>query len=596
MTPAASPKKPKTERTLPFPWRGLTIQLFLVAILPLTALLLLLTFGSLSLHQRAMRSLVGERDQRAVRTAAGAMDDQVRQRVNSLKLISASAPDLRAGMLGADLLAADFDFGLAALTRDGALQVIQSGGSAAGDDLWQALAGPIRQASEALFADQGTDSLALSEFTDPLSGKRLIILLAAAPTRDAVIAGAFSTASLFERVLDEALTAGAHASYLLVDQQGQTVEEAGHILVDSNSPGHPGVAEALRGESGTAYFPAADTEHVVAYSPINSLGWALLTEEPWEMVDTPTLRLTQSAPLILVPVLLVALLALWFGARQVVRPLQQLEERSSRLAQGDFQAIAEPVGGISEIRQLQSELVNMAQKVAAAQESLHGYIGAITAAQEDERRRLARELHDDTIQALIALKQRLQIARFSLAEEQSSSPDAQALDELTVLAEETIANVRRLTRGLRPIYLEDLGLIPALEMLGQETGQAAGIPVAFNRLGAERRLDGALELAFYRMAQEALNNIVRHAQAAHAEISIEFLTAAVVLTIRDDGAGFIVPEAPAEFAHFGHYGLLGIHERAELIGAKLQIRSSPEGGTELKISLPTPAESPAQAI
>ena len=153
-----------------------------------------------------------------------------------------------------------------------------------------------------------------------------------------------------------------------------------------------------------------------------------------------------------------------------------------------------------------------------------------------------------------------------------------------------------MTRGLRPIYLEDLGLAPALEMLGREISLAAGIPVEFKRLGDVRRLDGAVELALYRMAQEGLNNIARHAVAAQAELSIEFLPTEVVLTISDDGVSFAVPSDPAEFAQQGHYGLLGIHERAELIGADLQIRSKPGQGTLLRISISDAAWNPAQAI
>jgi nitrate/nitrite-specific signal transduction histidine kinase len=87
------------------------------------------------------------------------------------------------------------------------------------------------------------------------------------------------------------------------------------------------------------------------------MGWALVLEEPWEEVDTPTLRTTQLAPLVLVPVLLLTLVALWFGLRQVVRPLQALEAKAASLAWGDFQTIEEPVGGINEIRRLQAELV-----------------------------------------------------------------------------------------------------------------------------------------------------------------------------------------------------------------------------------------------
>jgi signal transduction histidine kinase len=170
---------------------------------------------------------------------------------------------------------------------------------------------------------------------------------------------------------------------------------------------------ALRGESGVSYVQVCDSEHVVTYSPIGPVGWALALEEPWETVDTPTLRTTQIAPLVLVPVLLLTLVALWFGLRWIVQPLQALESKAATLAWGEFSAIEQPVGGIAEIRRLQSELIHMARKVKAAQQSLHGYIGAITAGQEEERRRLARELHDDTIQSLIALKQRVQLVQLA---------------------------------------------------------------------------------------------------------------------------------------------------------------------------------------
>ena len=148
---------------------------------------------------------------------------------------------------------------------------------------------------------------------------------------------------------------------------------------------------------------------------------------------------------------------------------------------GEYSAIEEPVGSIAEIRHLQSELIHIARKVKAAQQSLHSYIGAITSGQEEERRRLARELHDDTIQSLIALKQRVQLAQ--LATKNGSSEAS--LSEVVFLTEQAIENVRRQTRALRPIYLEDLGLVTALEMLARETSQSAGIPVEFQCQGTE---------------------------------------------------------------------------------------------------------------
>jgi signal transduction histidine kinase len=327
----------------------------------------------------------------------------------------------------------------------------------------------------------------------------------------------------------------------------------------------------------------------VAYSPIAPLGWALVLEEPWEMVATPTLRASQMAPLVLVPALVLAVVALWFGARQIVKPLQTLESQAATLAWGDFKTIEKPVGGIEEIRQLQAELVQMARKVRAAQQSLHGYIGAITAAQEEERRRLARELHDDTIQALIALKQRAQLTQLAAQAQPGgpqTAPESEALQEIASLTEQTIENLRRLTRALRPIYLEDLGLVTALEMLARETGQAANIAVEFQHQGPEKRLDPATELALYRMAQEAFSNIVRHAQASKASLKITFTPQAVTIQVTDNGQGFEVPRSPAEFAPSGHYGLLGLYERAELIGAALEIRSIPGDGAHLSISLP----------
>jgi len=275
-------------------------------------------------------------------------------------------------------------------------------------------------------------------------------------------------------------------------------------------------------------------------------------------------------------------IALWFGARQIVKPLQTLESRAVTLAWGDFKTIEIPVGGIEEIRQLQNELIHMARKVQAAQQSLHGYIGASTAAQEEERRRLARELHDDTIQALIALKQRVQLTQLAAPH---AAPESAALQEIATLTEQTIENLRRLTRALRPIYLEDLGLVTALEMLARETGQATNISVEFHRLGTEMRLDMAVELALYRIAQETLSNIARHAQATHASLSITFTPQSVTIQVTDNGKGFDVPRNPAEFAPNGHYGLLGLHERAELIGATLKIQSAPGQGTQLTVNM-----------
>ncbi len=564
------------------PAQGLLLQLFAIILLPLTIVLLAVAFGSLNIHNQAMRSLVGERDARAVMAAADALSNQIANRVTFLESATAlfaadpAAPvTTTLGSLG--YMAPYFDGGIAIFESQGQLLVARGG----------------QPAWDALMADPGWPALFAQLTSQP--GKLEVIrpspssgstgLISQPLGAGNLIVGAFSIDQMVSSTLQEVLPADGLLSILLVGANQQILYSSGHLA--DQSAQHPGVAQALHGESGSLYVKVAGDEHVTAYSPVSSAGWALLTEESWEAVTTPTLKVTQIAPLALVPTVIIMLLAIWFGASQVIRPLRTLGARTATLANGDFETIQKPVGGISEIRQLQQTLVDMAEKVDEAQHSLHSYIGAITEAQEDERRRLARELHDDTLQAMIALKQRVQLAELSRQPSTSeSTPESAELAQISQLVEQSIENLRRLTRALRPIYLEDLGLVPALEMLARETGQQAEISVDFQRVGVEQRLSPSAELAFYRIAQEACSNIARHARANKASIQISFDEDKVVLQVKDNGVGFALPASVTEYASGSHFGLLGMHERAELMGAKLDIQSRPAQGTSVVVTLP----------
>lgn len=559
-------------------WRSLPLQLFALIVLPLTALLLIIAFGSLSLHQRAMRTLVGERDERAARAAATAITEQLNHRqsaIRSLALQAANASAPAHALADAAFLLPDFEGGMALFAADGTFLA-----AANGNEFWQ-----TQTISEYLATlPRGSDTSEarfLPPFTDPLSGEELMLVAAAAGDFTAV--GAFSPASLARRSLADIFGASEQAAAYVVTADGAVLYQTGTLPWGELPPQqHPGAADALRGESGTTYLAVAGDEHVIAFSPIPSAGWALVIEEPWRAVADPLLRATELAPLLFIPVMIIALIALWFGLRQIVLPLQSLEQKATMLGWGDFAAIEEPVGGIDEIQRLQTELIHMAQKVKMAQQSLRGYLGAVTTGQEEERRRLARDLHDDTIQALIALNQQIQLA-------QLSAPDEATLEKLAIMqqmVQQTVADLRRLTRDLRPIYLEDLGLVTALDMLARDTGALLGIPVTFHVSGPERRLRSSVELALYRITQEALSNVARHAQATGATVHLCFTDDAVKLVVKDDGCGFVIPESPAEMAASGHFGLLGIQERAELIGARLTLQAAPGEGAELLILLP----------
>ncbi len=556
-------------------WRGSTLQGIAAIVLPLTLLLVVISFGSFFIHQNAMRSMVGERDERAVRAAASAIESEINYRADSLRGLvllptDYSKDNLTRALAGSSYLLDDFDFGLAFFSH-GAL---------------------LAYSGDVTFWNDARDQIDLSPLktqglrnvkTLNVDGRPIVLVSFAAPNGSIVAAGAFSAANILKSVLEKDFPATGNSAVYVFDSQSQIFYRSGPSTIEGNPAQHVGIIAALDGKSGASYVQVGNDEHVLAYSPIPVTGWAIIIEESWEAVSNPTLQTSQITPMILIPALLLAVLALWFGAEQIVKPLRALEAKAEKLAWGDFKEIEQPVQGIAEIRHLQTELAHMARQLQAAQQSLHTYIGAITQGQEDERQRLARELHDDTIQALIALKQRAQLTRRALPKETSLQP----LVELEELTEQTIENLRRTIRALRPIYLEDLGLVAALEMLSNEAGQNSSLRVDFQSTGHERRLAAEVELALYRMVQEALNNAVRHAQATQASVKIEFTAQSVSLRVNDNGMGFEVPKSPTGFAPGGHFGLVGLYERAQLIRAGFEIKSAPGKGTQLSICLPT---------
>jgi signal transduction histidine kinase len=560
-------------------FRGLTVQVLAITVLPLTLLLLFIAFSSVFLHQQDMRSLVGERDERAVQAAAAALDAELHHRASNISSLVEMAELVNKPVViktTADLVN-DFDGGIAYLTLD--RQLITTTGN---PQFWKNALQANVQLANATGATSGSKTAAIfsGAFIDPQSKRSMVIVSQYSVPLEMIVAGAFSPQSLADRIISTSYAASERATVYLLDSSRQPLYTSHAETAEPLPADHPGIEEALRGESGALYVQIGENEHVVAYSPITPTGWVLITEESWQEVVSPSLQMTQMAPLVIVPAFLLALVALWFVATRIVQPLQKLEDQAAALAWGDFKAMENNVGGITEIRHLQMELTEMAHKVQSAQEGLHNYIGAITAAQEEERMRLAREIHDDTIQAVVALKQRVQLAGKST----SMGTARDQLRELEDLAEKTVENLRRLTRALRPIYLEDLGLVTALNMLANESGQAGKLNVHFRRIGEERRLSGEVELALYRIAQEALNNVKSHANASEATLAISF-DKEIKLEATDNGVGFTVPKSPTEFAPGGHFGLLGMRERADLIGGRLEVESNAGKGTRLSVRL-----------
>ncbi|MBI5303885.1 MAG: HAMP domain-containing protein [Chloroflexi bacterium] len=536
-------------------FRDLRTQLLLWTILPLGAILIVVAYFGVNSHQTAMREMVAERDGVVARVAAAQWSE-------TLALHARLLPTLDPGLPAqCDTSCAAFDGGIASFDAQGNLLHAQPSA-----DVWQ-----NRRAHVASLLNRREVS-----FAPPFVENNVTRVLVAVPQSGNILIGAFAPPPLTN------LGFGAHGIAYLVDARGKIIAHPNAARLGEDMSRHAGITQVMRGETGATYHHAdTGAEIVVGYAPIAPMNWGLIVEEPWEEIVAPMFQYAVLLPLLLSLAAVVALGAVYFGVRNVVRPLQNLAQAANRIAYGDYRAAERPVGGVGEIEALRETLDAMARQVSAAQDAMQNYITAMTRGQEDERVRLARELHDETIQSLIALQQRIEMVEKALGRDTASA--AGKIKELRELVGTALVSVRRFVRDLRPTYLEELGLIPALEMLARESH------ATFEVTGEETRLDAERELALYRIVQEALRNVAKHAQAKHVAVTLSFDAHEVAATIEDDGVGFVAPDAPTAYAPAGHFGLMGMQERAQLFGGNVYVKSEHGKGTKVVAFVPVSA-------
>jgi PAS domain S-box-containing protein len=215
----------------------------------------------------------------------------------------------------------------------------------------------------------------------------------------------------------------------------------------------------------------------------------------------------------------------------------------------------------------------------------------VIAAQEEEQRRIARELHDETGQSLTSL-----LVGLRALEEAASLDDARAgAGELRTMTARALDEVRRLARGLRPSALDELGLLPAIEQYALDSGQARGLAVDVRAHGFDGgRLPSTVETAVYRIVQEALTNVVKHARARSVSVVLRHRAGAVQAIVADDGCGFDVEAALRGPGAWAGLGLHGMRERAALLGGEVTIESAPGEGTTIYVCVPAPGDEDAK--
>lgn len=205
-------------------------------------------------------------------------------------------------------------------------------------------------------------------------------------------------------------------------------------------------------------------------------------------------------------------------------------------------------------------------------------------AQENERRRLARQMHDGPAQSLTNLILQAEICErlFDLDPEQAHVE----LENLKQAANATFQNTRRFIFGLRPMMLDDLGLVPTLRKYIQDFREKSRLSIDLHIMGEERRLAPHLEVTIFRVIQELLNNVDQHAHAAHVDVTLDLEGEVVAVTVEDDGRGFDVEETLAAARERKSVGLITIQERTEMLGGEIEIDSNVGRGTKVRLELP----------
>ena len=230
------------------------------------------------------------------------------------------------------------------------------------------------------------------------------------------------------------------------------------------------------------------------------------------------------------------------------------------------------------------ERCKLYEEVQLARDLRGELLGKVITAQEEERRRIARELHDETGQTLTAL--RLCLDRLALAPASSSEESQTRLAQALDLCRQADEEVDKLISDLRPTLLDDLGLVEAIKVYAETHLKTVDTGVSLRVTGEDRRLSVEKEVALFRVIQEAITNIVKHAHAKSAMIHLQFQTNQLVAQIDDDGCGFEMSEIVTSQNPKRGLGLLGMRERMSLIGGSLSIVSKPEAGTHLKVAVP----------
>jgi signal transduction histidine kinase len=388
----------------------------------------------------------------------------------------------------------------------------------------------------------------------------------------------------------------------MIDSQQSMVGECHQCHTGNSKP-------ATSAQSGDS----SRTEEILAFAPLSVAPWGVAVREPAGDVLAPANTLRMQLLLGGGVALAATWLITWLITRQIVEPIKAMGEASAQFAAGRLD-VPVPSGGIDEVARLTANLEQMRVRLEATladhrrwnealeemveertreltslYEQFQGkevmckrLLGQVLTAQEEERTRLARELHDTIGQALTAIIMTTTVVENSLPAALVSGRDK--LATVRHIAAQTLQDLRNLIFDLRPEILDDLGLALAIRSQVKKCLEPAGVKVHLKAAGLKDQLPAEVETAVFRVVQEAITNIARHAQATEANISLIHKDGKLIVRVEDDGVGF----DPALVMNNGQtgWGLRGMEERITLLGGKFYIGSKAGNGTLLLAEVP----------
>ena len=363
------------------------------------------------------------------------------------------------------------------------------------------------------------------------------------------------------------------------------------------------------GQPGTRIHNAGDDKnHVVAYYPLASLPGGVVVEEREDEALALPRDMQRTVLIFGLGALVVSSGAAWVHARGVVRPIRELTGASKRIAAGslDHPIVATREDEVGELarsfdtmrvklrdsleesrlwtEELEKRVRERTRELESLNKSRAELLGKVISAQEEERKRIARELHDESAQALAALLVELQAMDEALPN--SAKEAKRSLARVKSQTTKALTDMRQIILDLRPSVLDELGLVAAVRWYARARLESTQVTVSLNVEGQQKRLPGSVETAMFRIAQEAINNVVKHAEAKHVSVQLEFTDERISLLVQDDGKGFDVTAFTRTEDRTACLGLVGMTERATLLGGNVTMQSEPGRGTQVRVEIP----------